>query len=113
MASYCQCEDGLTSARTDMARARGLHGSASNQASQADATLAAMGPSYAEVVATINDAVTADPSDTAWAVLKARVDKVLAERTDLKGTTEAAKLAYTKIVSHGAAAVAAKLNELV
>lgn len=60
---------------------------------QAEADLVTMATQYSSIVTDVNAEVTADPSDAAWGTVKADMDKLLADRTDLKTRASAMKTA--------------------
>jgi len=95
--TYSQADVALTEIASGINQNSNGLVSAKQQISSAVSNLAAMPTRYAEVLAAIDAAAAAMPTDTAYKNMKARKDKLVADFTALKATAQAMLDALTGI----------------
>ena len=91
MATFDECKTGLDSVSERIGQNRKRLAQAEAMIAQSEADLAAIPSGYADVIASIDAAVVADPEDTAWVNAKAAKDKLVAAFLTVKDTATAMK----------------------
>jgi len=110
---FCELRPRVTNAMADVDAAKTRYASAKTVLTQAKSSLDGMATVYAEVIAAVNIGAAANPTNPAWQGIKAEKDLAIAERATVLTDVDCLLAAFAKVASHGAAAVLAKLNELV
>jgi len=110
---FCELRPRVTNAMGDVDSGKTRYASAKTTLTQAKNSLDGMATVYAEVVAAVNAGAAANPTDAAWQTIKAEKDLAIAERATVLADVDCLLAAFAKLDSHGAAAVLAKLDELV
>ena len=92
---YSQIEASLANVRDDIIKARQRFVGGVAAIGQANGTLGVLATTYGAVLQAITDGLAADPTDTAFVILDARRDKLVAEYLALKAETQTAVDALT------------------
>ena len=87
MPTFCEIEEALANVRGDIVNARQLRDRSVQQIGQANASLGNIPTTYGSVISAIDAAAGTDP---AYADLKLRKDKMVAEYVALKAEVQAA-----------------------
>ena len=110
---FCELRPRVDNALGDVNSGKDRYAAAKAALTQAKNALDGMGAVYSAVAAAVEAGATANPSNPAWLALRAEKDLALAERATVHADVDCLLAAFTKVTSHGAAAVLGKLNELV